>query len=103
MVSLLSASFAATIGFYSFYANEVTHSTSFSAVIATTRDSDLDSLIKVASLGAEPPGIKVIGGKKRFGVLQDTTQRKEPLQVRPHIAFGLASTVTSIVRGRAHT
>jgi hypothetical protein len=105
---LLFASVTAAIGFYSLYVNGVSHSTSFSAIIATTRNSDLDSLTKGASLGAEPMKMGVDKTRLRFGPLintndgEDSRRKAESngaFQVAPHIAFGFEETVGYLQKG----
>jgi len=51
-LALLFVFIAAGLGLYSIYLNGVSHSMDFSAIIATTRNTDLDLLTRGAWLGS---------------------------------------------------
>jgi len=55
------------VGLYAFHTNGVSHSTAFSAIIATTRNPELDELSRGNSLGAFPLNLEAGGVKLRFG------------------------------------
>jgi hypothetical protein len=68
-VALFLSSIAAIVGFYSLHSNGISHSASFSAIVATTRNPELDSLTKASSLGADLPNTDIKKTKLRFGPL----------------------------------
>jgi hypothetical protein len=109
-IGLLFASFAAVVGLYSLYINGTSHATSFSAIMATTRNSDLDSLTRGSSLGAEPLNTRIGKAKLRFGPLlkiDDAIDLKRKVNGRPvvakHTGFGFEGTVGYIERGAWYT
>jgi len=55
------------VGLYAFHTNGVSHSTAFSAIIATTRNPELDELSRGHSLGAFPLNLEAGPVKLRFG------------------------------------
>jgi len=88
------------LGFYSFD-NGVAHSTAFSAVLATTRNSALDALSKGHSLGSLPLDKSVKGVRLRFGELMEGTEKvvDEDGAVVKHIGFGLQDDVLRLKKG----
>jgi hypothetical protein len=64
-VSLL----AIVAGFYAIHENGVVHSTTFSSLIATTRNPTLDHIFESESLGALPMPKEILRHKVRFGLL----------------------------------
>lgn len=91
------------IGLYSLHLNGVSHSLSFSSIIAMTRNADLDSP-HVSSLGALPLKRDIKKTRLKFGPLLDRSERK----VRgppntPHIAFGLEKDVGQLITGEPYT
>jgi hypothetical protein len=109
-VALFLSSIAAIVGFYSLHSNGISHSASFSAIVATTRNPELDSLTKASSLGADPPNTDIKKTKLRFGPLLsrigelrdkgkvDTQVTEEVL----HVAFGLKDSVGQLKKGRLY-
>ena len=109
-VALFLASIAAIVGFYSLHSNGISHSASFSAIVATTRNPELDSLTKASSLGADPPNTDIKKTKLKFGPLWSrvselrdegrlNTQVTEEV---PHVAFGLEDSVGQLKKGRLY-
>lgn len=98
-IALLFASITAVIGLYSIRLNGVSHSMNFSAILATTRNLELDTLTRGASLGTEPLKKDISEVKLRFGPLLSSTgissEHLEPehRENAPHIAFGYEKTV----------
>jgi hypothetical protein len=77
----------------------VTHSTSFSALITTTRNSKLDSLSKGHSLGALPLDKKVWTARLKFGELNEGDNNW--LGER-HLGFGFVENVTRLKKNRKY-
>jgi hypothetical protein len=71
----------------------VAHSTSFSALITTTRNSKLDSLLRGHYLGALPLDKKVLKAKLRFGELNEGDSN---WLGKAHLGFGFAENVTGL-------
>jgi len=108
-IGFFFASVAAIIGIYAMIDNGVSHSAAFSTIIATTRNPDLDSLTRGASLGAEPLPKDIKKVKLRFGPLLRThkveeigeKQGKESEEAQ-HIAFGFEKTVGTLRKGASY-
>jgi len=108
-VGLFFAAFAALVGFYALYVNGVSHSTSFSAFVATTRNPELDLLLKGASLAADPMKTDVEETKLRFGALMSGRGEIKSATVEqglvggsheaPHVAFGFEGNVATLKKG----
>ncbi|KAH8685694.1 hypothetical protein BGZ60DRAFT_522978 [Tricladium varicosporioides] len=107
-IAALFTLFVLTIGFLSLKFNGVAHSTSFSAIIATTRNAELDAVSKGHSLGALPAGLQ--GVRLRFGELVGNGGMKEGMAVGEgvsasgregsgHIGFGKVENVVPLRRG----
>jgi hypothetical protein len=106
-IALPLAAIAASFGLYSIHLNGVSHSMNFSAIVVTTRNTDLDLLTRGASLGAEPFKTDINKVKLRFGPLLtsnskgilDKTSWKEQQDGGTHIAFGFEDHVGVLKRG----
>jgi hypothetical protein len=93
---------ALCVGFYSFLDNGVAHSTAFSAMMATTRNPELDMLSTGHSLGAVPLATEMAGVKLRFGELVTSgglELPKEGYRGARHIGFGLEYDVLELRKG----
>lgn len=104
-IALLFSSITAVIGLYSIYLNGVSHSMSFSAILATTRNQQLDMLTRGASLGAEPLNKDISEAKLRFGPLLSSSEidQGQSRQVDvPHIAFGYEKGIGSLRKRGAY-
>ncbi|KAL2069201.1 hypothetical protein VTL71DRAFT_15539 [Oculimacula yallundae] len=66
VVTILSV----TVGMRAIVVNGVSHETSFSSILCSTRNETLDNLTAGFSLAAEPLGSNVRGTKLRFGLLR---------------------------------
>jgi len=85
------------MGVYSFLRNGVVHSLSFSAVIATTRNPELDELWKGNSLGAVPLHREIEETRLKFGVVRRGLQGVDggggggtvEVEGEQHVAFGI--------------
>jgi hypothetical protein len=94
---------ATGIGLYSFAVNGVSHSHSFSAIMTTTRNPDLDALSQGQSLGAAPLDRKLGKVRLRIGtididVIEETSEVLGNRKVR-HVAFGLEHGVSELRKG----
>jgi hypothetical protein len=110
-LALLFSSIAAMIGFWAMHLNGVSHSMNFSAIVATTRNPELDALTGRSSLGADPVENKAENVRLKFGPLLNHTEElkdKGGADVRltekiPHIAFGLEEHVGRLRKGEIYT
>ncbi|KAG4433198.1 hypothetical protein IFR05_011306, partial [Cadophora sp. M221] len=68
-IALLFTTLGISLGMFSFHRNGVIHSTSFSAIVATTRNRDLDGLSQGHSLGTVPVDKRLRRTRLRFGIL----------------------------------
>jgi hypothetical protein len=66
-LGILFTLFSILLGLYAFYDNGVVHSSSLSAIIATTRNQASDSVVKGNSLGAKPFHGDMKKTRLRFG------------------------------------
>ena len=86
---------AVFLGVLAFRQNGVSYVSSFSAIVATTRNPDLDSLTEGQCLGAVPLSEDIGGAKLRFGMIGPTIEK-----VR-RVAFGLENGVETLQKGVA--
>ena len=87
-ISAFFTTVCVALGLWAMYDNGVSHSMSFSSLVATTRNPTLDNLFVGEGLGADPMSENVLREKLRFGVLQDG-----------HVGFGLAEEVLPLKGG----
>ncbi|KAF8865658.1 hypothetical protein BDZ45DRAFT_736227 [Acephala macrosclerotiorum] len=92
-IAIAVALLSIAIGTYATIQNGVSHSTSFSATIATTRNVQLDRLVEGSSLGALPLDRDVRKTKVMFGELIDGDG---------HIAFGFEDGVQGLRKGGSY-
>ena len=100
---------SASVGFFALHYNGVAHSTAFSAMIATTRNRDLDKVSRGHSLGALPLGYTEM--KVRFGMLLGDGEKRGDewdavVDVKEggvmgarHLGFGAAERVAGLRKG----
>jgi hypothetical protein len=106
-LALLLSFIAALIGFYSMYMNGVSHSNSFSAMIATTRNPELDSLSIRSSLGADPRNMDPQNTRLKFGPLlnpidelkNNPGEYSHVIDGVPHVSFGFEENVGKLRKG----
>ena len=79
-----------------YYLNGVSSTTSFSTIILTTRNPDLDVFSKGQCLGKTSGEKDRRARKLRFGILKD---RKEDFPGVAHAAFGFSGTVRQLKKG----
>ncbi|PHH75450.1 hypothetical protein CDD82_4449 [Ophiocordyceps australis] len=81
------------IGAMALWRNGITSSASFSTILCTTRNHDLDLLAQGHSLGSDPLPDDIAAVKLKFGCLQ--AESGKPI----HAGFGLQGTVTTLKKG----
>jgi hypothetical protein len=98
-VTLLSVA----VGFQALFSNGVSHGTSFSAILATTRNRTLDEMMVGCSLGAHPMRKDILHTRLRFGVLEGDESGKEGNDGNSRefsrAGFGLESQVKPLEKG----
>lgn len=87
-------------GFYALWSNGVSHTSSFSGLVRTTRNKDLDNLVRGHCLGSEPVDKRIAKRKLQYGLLVIGEPRRKDVagNVR-HAAFGFPETVTRLRKG----
>ncbi|KAF7897152.1 hypothetical protein EAF00_005380 [Botryotinia globosa] len=100
-IGFFLASLCGAIGLYSLHVNGVSHSNSFSAIMLTTRNPDLDVLAIGESLGSDPLSKSVKTPKLRFGPLlsQRGFEKRISNNSPRHVAFGLEGSVDALKKG----
>lgn len=104
-VALLFSAIATAIGFYALYVNGTSHSNSFSAIVATTRNPQLDTLMKGSSLGSDPMSTDNEKMKLKFGPLLSTPNDDQTKIVvggcenTLHVAFGFEENIGALKKG----
>jgi hypothetical protein len=93
--------FSIIIGAYATITNGVSHSSSFSAMIATTRNPQLDRLVEGSSLGALLLEKEMRRTKLKFGELMGDGREKGG--VNGHVGFGFEDSVLNLRRGGKYT
>ncbi|TGO21985.1 hypothetical protein BPAE_0189g00170 [Botrytis paeoniae] len=100
-IGFFLASLSGAIGLYSIYVNGVSHSNSFSAIMLTTRNSDLYTLAKGKSLRSDPLSKSIKNTKLRFGLLvsQHGPENRGSDDSPRHVAFGFEGSVDELKKG----
>ena len=98
VTAVVFALIGTTIGLYSFFVNGHSYCTpnSFSAVLRTTCNHDLDELVGAKSLGAQPLDKSLASMRLRFGTIDGV--RPDRSTSDSHSAFGLSGAVAPIIR-----
>ncbi|KAL4747546.1 hypothetical protein BDW72DRAFT_182551 [Aspergillus terricola var. indicus] len=81
------------VGFFALRRNGVSQSTSFSSVLMTTRNPELDRLAVGHCLGAEPLKKEIGKVRLQYGEIDSPDQRHK------HAAFGTKGSVTALSKG----
>jgi hypothetical protein len=92
-VAIFVTLFSLVVGFYAMYSNGVSYRTSFSAIMATTRNRVLDDVMVGSSLGADPMREDVMQTRLRFGVLDKDRSQEEDKEEHKRVGFGLETQV----------
>ncbi|KAF7948498.1 uncharacterized protein EAE97_003909 [Botrytis byssoidea] len=100
-IGFFLASLCGAIGLYSMHVNGVSHSNSFSAIMLTTRNPDLDILARGKSLGSDPLSKSIKNTKLRFGPLlsQQAPDKIGSDESPRHVAFGFEGNVDELKKG----
>ncbi|MCJ1391759.1 hypothetical protein MMC18_004624 [Xylographa bjoerkii] len=103
--AIIVSIFSVAIGMFALYENGVSHSTSFSAIVTTTRSIGLSEPAEGSSLGAESLAKDIGDLKLRFGLSRDQEEEKDSLNrdldtVR-RAGFGMEDHVDKLRRGQA--
>jgi hypothetical protein len=87
-------------GLYALWTNGVSHTSSFSGLVRTTRNKDLDNLVRGHCLGSDPVDKKIAAQKLQYGLLAIDRHSKGDVtgSVR-HAAFGFPNTVIRLKKG----
>lgn len=97
-VTAFFAVIAILIGLHSLHANGVQHSTSFSSILFTTRNPELDTIAAGQSLGTKSLPKEIRRRRLIFGTIDGGGEKDTPGDVR-HVAFGLDGAVDQLRRG----
>ncbi|KAF7901718.1 uncharacterized protein EAF01_007017 [Botrytis porri] len=97
-IGFFLASLCGAIGLYSMHLNGISHSNSFSAIMLTTRNPDLDILARGKSLGSDPLSKSIKNTKLRFGPLisQHGPEKRGSDDSPRHVAFGPEGSVDEL-------
>ncbi|MCJ1403048.1 hypothetical protein MMC11_006270 [Xylographa trunciseda] len=102
--AIIATIFSVAIGMFALYENGVSHSTSFSAILNTTRSTRLSDLTQGNSLGAEPLANDLGDLRLRFGLLDNEGDEKASpdgdLGIVRQAGFGVADHVDKLRRGQ---
>lgn len=101
-LGILATAIVLCIGLWALYYNGVAHSNSFTEIIATTRNVELDELCNGNSLGAIAEDKKMKRLRLRFGALiadADNVLVGGKVVQANHVAFGKAEGVVRLRRG----
>ncbi|KAL4990467.1 hypothetical protein BDW68DRAFT_154285 [Aspergillus falconensis] len=82
------------VGFFAMRGNGVSQSTSFSSVLMTTRNPELDRLAIGHCLGSEPLRKEIGKVRLQFGEIEGADQQHK------HAAFGTKGSVTALTKGK---
>ncbi|KAA8618200.1 hypothetical protein PtrV1_09707 [Pyrenophora tritici-repentis] len=87
-------------GLYALWSNGVSHTSSFSGLVRTTRNKDLDDWMRGHCLGSDPVDKDVAVQKLQYGLLNvDKHGEGDVAGSVPHAAFGFPDTVTRLKKG----
>lgn len=92
LAAVMVALVCVAVGIHAYLANGYSASSSFSSIMFTTRNADLDRLAGGQCLGAQPIPRELGDVKLQYGLLRSET-------VPAHAAFGLRGTVTKLGKG----
>ncbi|TEY86578.1 hypothetical protein BOTCAL_0006g00580 [Botryotinia calthae] len=110
-LALLFSTIAVAVGIRAIHSNGVVHSNSFSAIVATTRNTELDEFLGRSCLGADP--LREDSGQRRlkFGPVLDQVITGNPnsaeeesesqwqMERHSHVAFGSEQNVGQLKKG----
>ncbi|CAN9173861.1 unnamed protein product [Alternaria alternata] len=99
-VAIAVTFFSLGVGFYALYHNGISYRTSFSTIVATTRNNVLDEIMVGSSLGGDSVRKDVMQTKLRFGVSDGDQWRGEKTSDRQRAGFGLETQISSLKKGQ---
>jgi hypothetical protein len=86
-------------GFHALWTNGIAHSSSFSGIVCTTRNQDLDRWAQGHCLGSEHLDKTIAKQKLQYGLLAfDNSSKEDAADVR-HAAFGFPGSVVRLRKG----
>jgi hypothetical protein len=85
-------------GLHALWSNGVGHSNTFSALVRTTRNKDLDEWARGHCLGSDPVDKNIAKQKLQYGLLVVDDKESTAHGLR-HAAFGFKGTVTRLKKG----
>lgn len=85
-------------GLHALWSNGVGHTNTFSALVRTTRNQDLDDWARGHCLGSDPIDKHIASQKLQFGLLAVDSEGNQSNKLR-HAAFGFKGTVTRLEKG----
>lgn len=84
-------------GFYALWSNGVSHNSSFSGILCTTRNAELDDIAEGHWLGSQPLSDEIQNHKLQFGNISDARQSGARVE---HPAFGVPAAVVKLRKGQ---
>ncbi|TGO51420.1 hypothetical protein BOTNAR_0357g00100 [Botryotinia narcissicola] len=106
-IATFVASMSTIIGISSCISNGVTHSTAFSALVATTCNPELDALYKGHCMGPLPTDKEMVKTRLRFGELEkDAVEEMAGMDGSvgvEHLAFGVEDNVMRLRKPEVYT
>ncbi|MCJ1294770.1 hypothetical protein MMC34_006328 [Xylographa carneopallida] len=103
--AIIATILSVAMSMFALYENGVSHSTSFSAILTTTRSTRLSDLTKGHSLGADPLPKNISDIKLRLGILDYEGDEQalpyEDIRTVRQAGFGVENHVTKLRRGQA--
>lgn len=92
------------VGFHALFSNGVSYRTSFSTIVATTRNNALDDIMIGSSLGGDAMRKDVMRTKLRFGVIDEdrgeVVTGEAETSDHQRAGFGLEDKVTTLEKGK---
>jgi hypothetical protein len=89
---------AVAVGLHAMLENGYAMETNFSTFLTTTRNADLDEVVRGSSLGASPLKKSVKETKLRFG----ETVRPNGAEGVPHASFGFPESIRTLKKGKVY-
>ncbi|KAK6609643.1 hypothetical protein H4I96_03574 [Botrytis cinerea] len=110
-LALLFSVIAVAVGVHAIHSNGVVHSNSFSAIVATTRNPELDKFLGRSCLGADPLREDSEQRRLKFGLVSDEvitgnlksadgeSESQWQMEKHSHVAFGPEQNVGQLRKG----
>lgn len=97
-VAVLATLIILLAGLHALWANGVGHTNTFSALVRTTRNKDLDEWARGHCLGSDPVDKRIAKQELQYGLLVVDDKDNATSDLR-HAAFGFKGTVTRLQKG----